>query len=211
MKFRLIQSNDRGLITRVGDRTFAHGGPAKGEENCEQPTLFIWSKKPDRYLARCWTRWTGERLERDFVYEVTRFRDVIDLQGDTRYHQWCSQQLRQVLWTMSGEAVDLSQLSCPDPGAVYEANRHKGASGLQRRKARIIAQSPALSEEEKERLNQIYGLRDSLNQAEGRISYHVDHIQPLAAGGLHHPDNLRVLAAFENMRKGAKLPDVATG
>jgi hypothetical protein len=94
MKFRLIQSNDRGLITRVGDRTFASSGPAKGEENCEQPTLFIWSKKPDRYLARCWTRWTGERLERDFVFEVTRFRDVIDLQGDTRYHQWCSQQLR---------------------------------------------------------------------------------------------------------------------
>jgi hypothetical protein len=60
-------------------------------------------------------------------------------------------------------------------------------------------------------LLQIYGLLDSLNQAEGRISYHVDHIQPLAAGSLHHPDNLRVLAAFEHMRKGAKLPDAATG
>ncbi len=112
---------------------------------------------------------------------------------------------------MGGEVVDLSQLSCPDPEDVYEANRHKGASGLQRRKARFIAQTPALAEEEKERLDQIYELRDSLNQAEGRVSYHVDHIQPLAAGGLHHPDILRVLAAFENMRKGAKLPDAATG
>ena len=60
-------------------------------------------------------------------------------------------------------------------------------------------------------LLQIDGLRDSLNQAEGRISYHVDHIQPLASGGLHHPKNLRLLGAFENMRKGDKLPDAATG
>ena len=210
MKFRLIQSNDRGLLTKVGDRTYARRKPAKGEELLELPTLFIWVKKPQRYLARCWTRWTGEVLEQDFIYEVTRFREVIDLQGQTCFHQWCSHQLRHEMWTMRGEVVDLSQLSCPEPEAVYEANRHKGSSGLQRRKARIIAQSPALSEEEKERLNQIYGLRDSLNQAEGRISYHVDHIQPLAAGGLHHPDNLRVLAAFENMRKGAKLPDAAT-
>jgi hypothetical protein len=115
------------------------------------------------------------------------------------------------MWTMSGEVVDISQESCPEPEAVYEAERQKGASGLLRRKARILAQSPALSEDEKARLNQIYGFRDSLNQAEGRISYHVDHIQPLAAGGLHHPDNLRVLAALENMRKGARLLDTATG
>ena len=157
MKFRVIQSNDRGLLTKEGDRTYAHRKPAKGEEQLELPTLFIWVKKPQRLLARCWTRWTGEVLEQDFVYEVTHFREVIDLQGQTCFHQWSSHQLRQEMWTMIGEAVDLSQLSCPDPEAVYEANRHKGASGLQRRKARIIAQSPALSEEEKERLDQIYG------------------------------------------------------
>jgi hypothetical protein len=175
------------------------------------PTLFTWVKKPQRFLARCWARWTGEVLEQDFVDEVTRFREVISLQGQTCFHQWCSHQLRQEMWTMSGEVVDLSQLSCPDPEAVDEAIRHKGGSGLQRRKARMIAQSPALSEENKKRLNQTYGLQDSLNQAVGHISYHVDHIQLLAAGGLHHPDSLRVLAAFENMRKGAKLPDAATG
>jgi 5-methylcytosine-specific restriction endonuclease McrA len=205
MKFRLIQSNDRGLVTRPGDRTFARRGPARGEEDHELPTLFVWVKKPDRLLARCWTRWTGEKLEEDFVYEVTRFRDLIDLQGDTRFHQWCSRELRQQMWELQGPALQISEHCCPNPEAVYEANRHKGASCLQRRKARIKAQSPALSEEEKERLDQIYGLRDSLNQAEGRISYHVDHIHPLAAGGLHHPDNLRVLEASENIRKGAKL------
>lgn len=33
--------------------------------------------------------------------------------------------------------------------------------------------------------------------------YHVDHIIPLAKGGLHHQDNLQYLEANENCRKGA--------
>jgi hypothetical protein len=32
LRFRVIQSNDRGLITKQGDRTCARRGPAKGEE-----------------------------------------------------------------------------------------------------------------------------------------------------------------------------------
>ena len=35
--------------------------------------------------------------------------------------------------------------------------------------------------------------------------YHVDHIIPLSKGGLHHPDNLRVITATENLRKHTKL------
>ena len=31
----------------------------------------------------------------------------------------------------------------------------------------------------------------------------MDHIRPLAAGGVHHPDNLRVISASENLSKGA--------
>ena len=32
--------------------------------------------------------------------------------------------------------------------------------------------------------------------------YHVDHIQALAKGGLHHQDNLQYLIIGENCRKG---------
>ena len=121
LKFRVIQSNDRGLITKQGDRTYARRGPAKGEEALELPTLFIWVSSKDRYLARCWTQWTGERLGDDFIYVVSRFRDVIDLNGDTRYHQWCSKQLRAELWTLERAALDLAGVSCPPPEDVYEA------------------------------------------------------------------------------------------
>lgn len=37
--------------------------------------------------------------------------------------------------------------------------------------------------------------------------HHVDHIIPLSRGGKHHPDNLQVISAVSNMKKGAKLPD----
>ncbi len=205
MKFRLIQSNNRGLIVRVGDRTFSRRKPAKSEENQELPTLFIWVRKPERYLARCWTRWTGERLESDFIYVVTRFRDVIDLQGQSCFHQWCTQRLREEMWVMKGPVVDMMEQRCPEPEAVYDSSRHKTALYLERRKLRIQSQTPLLSEEERRRLDQIYAFRDSLNEEAGRIDYHVDHIQPLSRGGLHHPDNLRVISSTENMRKGAKL------
>jgi 5-methylcytosine-specific restriction endonuclease McrA len=37
------------------------------------------------------------------------------------------------------------------------------------------------------------------------IIHHVDHIIPLSKGGLHHQDNLQVLTATENIKKGNKL------
>ena len=207
LKFRVIQSNDRGLVTRVGDRTYASKGPARGQELSELPTLFIWSKKPRRLVARCWSRWTGEMLDRDYIFEVTRFRDVIDLQGDTRFHQWCSHQLREQMWEMSEPVVDVSQQCCPEPEAVHEPDRHKTARYLDRRKTRLREQTPVLSEEEKILIACIYQRRDSLNQAAGYIAYHVDHIKPLTRVGLHHPSNLRLITSSENMAKGAKESD----
>lgn len=37
------------------------------------------------------------------------------------------------------------------------------------------------------------------------IPHHVDHIIPLSKGGTHTRDNLQILTAEENLRKGAKL------
>jgi len=38
-----------------------------------------------------------------------------------------------------------------------------------------------------------------------KTQHHVDHIIPLSKGGLHHQDNLQILTAKENLRKGSKL------
>jgi hypothetical protein len=204
MKFRVIQSNNRGLVTQEGDRTYASRGPAKAEEELELATLFIWVNGKNRHLARCWTRWTEERLGDDFIYVVSKFRDLIDLNGDTRYHQWCSKQLRLDMWTLQRPQLDLKDLSCPSPEAVHETDRHKSALYLQRRKKRLHEQTPVLTELEQQQIRQIYEERDRLNQAAGFICYHVDHVAPLARGGQHHPGNLQLITASENVRKGSR-------
>lgn len=41
--------------------------------------------------------------------------------------------------------------------------------------------------------------------AETGIPHEVDHIIPIAKGGLHHQDNLQILTVTENRKKGAKI------
>ena len=59
-----------------------------------------------------------------------------------------------------------------------------------------------LTPSEKRKIGQIYAEARRLTKETG-IEHHVDHIKPLAAGGEHHPDNLRVITAEENLKKGA--------
>jgi 5-methylcytosine-specific restriction endonuclease McrA len=37
-----------------------------------------------------------------------------------------------------------------------------------------------------------------------RYAYHLDHVKPLARGGVHHPSNWQLLAPICNLRKGKK-------
>ena len=41
----------------------------------------------------------------------------------------------------------------------------------------------------------------------GRLKYHLDHIRPLALGGLHEDDNLQILCGHCNLSKSAKPPE----
>lgn len=59
-----------------------------------------------------------------------------------------------------------------------------------------------LTTEEKKEVAHIYAEARRLSIETG-IQYHVDHIRPLAAGGVHHPSNLRVVTAEENISKGS--------
>lgn len=44
------------------------------------------------------------------------------------------------------------------------------------------------------------------NEILGDIYFHVDHIQPINRGGLHHEDNLQILEASLNIQKKDKWP-----
>ena len=61
----------------------------------------------------------------------------------------------------------------------------------------------SLSDEERLRVLEIYEEARKHTDQTG-IPHHVDHVKPLAAGGRHHPDNLQILTAEQNLKKGAK-------
>ncbi len=204
-KFRVIQSNNRGLVCQKGDCTYASRGPAKGEEFFEMPTLFLWVNRKTRLLARCWTQWTGEKIEKDFVYCVTKFRNIVDLNGETRFHLWCSQSVRLHLWSIERPSVHPIDIESIQKKLFHESGRHKSGKYLRIREDRVKEQTPPLSEPEIALMKKLYSERDSLNHASGFIKYHVDHIVPLAKGGLNHPSNLRIILATDNCKKGAKL------
>lgn len=62
----------------------------------------------------------------------------------------------------------------------------------------------SLTKEEHKRILQIYKECSKITEETG-ILHHVDHIHPISKGGKHHPDNLQILTASENIRKGNKL------
>ena len=83
----------------------------------------------------------------------------------------------------------------PEVAANNSATRRHGAA----------AQYQMLSPTNRRQVLDIYKEMRRLNQEAGYIAYHVDHITPLAKGGAHHPDNLQILSAEENLKKGVKL------
>ena len=91
--------------------------------------------------------------------------------------------------------------------AYNEANRDKIYANNAKRKAFKLKQVPLHLRDcphEKQRLVQIYKLRNILSEATG-VQHHVDHMWPLADGGPHWSGNLQVIPAEENMSKHASV------
>ena len=63
---------------------------------------------------------------------------------------------------------------------------------------------PPLTLDESKRMYEIYKKSQDLSESTG-VLHHVDHIVPISKKGLHHPDNLQVLTASENMKKRDKI------
>lgn len=79
----------------------------------------------------------------------------------------------------------------------------RGAIDNAVRRARKLSLTPILSTEERASILAIYAKSRALTELSGE-PYQVDHIEPLAKGGLHHPDNLQILRRSDNCKKGAK-------
>jgi len=78
------------------------------------------------------------------------------------------------------------------------ANTTKAA----KRRARVKNQLP--NDANFDMIKKIYEECRNLSLETG-IPHEVDHIIPIAAGGLHHQDNLKILTRTENRKKGHKI------
>ena len=88
-----------------------------------------------------------------------------------------------------------------------EANPEKMNEMSARRRALKVKAIPEHLRDcpfERERINQIYKLRNLITKITG-IEHHVDHMWPLSKRGPHWSGNLQVIPASENMSKAAKL------
>ena len=77
-------------------------------------------------------------------------------------------------------------------------NNNKAA----KRRARVRNQLP--SDADFDIIKKIYSECRRISQETG-IPHEVDHIIPIAEGGLHHQDNLQIITMSENRKKGSKL------
>ena len=73
-----------------------------------------------------------------------------------------------------------------------------------RYRSKKFGETPILTPEEHQRILLIYKECGRITEETG-VLHHVDHIHPISKGGKHHPDNLQILTATENIRKGNKL------
>lgn len=83
----------------------------------------------------------------------------------------------------------------------FKSNPHKRTEYEATRRSRITNCTVNLTAQEKTDIENIYAKCQRMNKKAGKIAFHVDHIKPLSKGGLHHPSNLQILTAQENVRK----------
>lgn len=94
---------------------------------------------------------------------------------------------------------------------LLEENRRWRASNparvadlLARRRVRLTAAEVPLTVFEEAQVLAFYAIARARGVQTG-VKHHVDHIIPLARGGRHHPSNLQVLTAEENVRKKDRI------
>jgi len=73
-----------------------------------------------------------------------------------------------------------------------------------KRRVKINTQQKKLNKVDTQKIFNIYKQCKNISESTG-IMYHVDHIIPISKGGKHHPSNLQILTALDNLKKASKL------
>ena len=85
--------------------------------------------------------------------------------------------------------------------AYAKANRGKRNAIGAKYRAMKKDQTPDMNKAELVEIEAMYEYHQIFNAVMPEKKWHVDHIEALANGGLHHPSNLQVLTEAENLAK----------
>lgn len=130
--------------------------------------------------------------------ELMRTRREIDPTYNREYSKrYCKENRKQVL-------AYNREYRKNNPDKVSEWKRQDRINNKSRiladnAKRRSITKGPVTAE-----VRMMYALRDFYQAMSLGEPFHVDHITPVCKGGFHVADNLQVIPAIDNLRKGSR-------
>jgi len=78
-----------------------------------------------------------------------------------------------------------------------QRNKHRIYANNAKRRAKLIGDNST-------EIKNLYALREFYEAMSLGEKFHVDHIYPIAKGGTHVIDNLQIIPAIDNLRKGTQ-------
>ena len=169
---------------RARARKWALNNPEKVRQNLKRAYL----KNPDKFKARSY-KWRNENRGKHLESRKKWREKRGDIENE-RTRKWRIE---------NPEKVKASARKSYYENADYRASRKAYAA---KRKASLKDAFFKLSAEEQKRLMRVYKMAELISEHTG-VNHHVDHWQPLSRGGKHHPDNLVIVKADENLKKRA--------
>lgn len=173
----------------------------------EQPRLPARKRKSDperkRELQRKWYRANRERLAAE---ALQRFRDNPE-KVLAQQRAWYTRNRKMKLARNKKWREDNPEKVREQTKKQHEKRKGcpKHAAAHRARKAARKAQKRGSEVKNCPRVKELYEIARWLRKL--GHDCHVDHIYPLSKGGPHTFENLRIIPAVENLRKGAQVPE----
>ena len=117
---------------------------------------------------------------------------------------WYERNREQALATSKAWCKRNRERKAATQKAWSERNRDRKSELKRKRRCKKRNASVLLTTNEKEKILLLERTRQELQRETGR-EYDLDHVLPIAHGGIHHPVNLRILDSRENGSKKDKL------
>ena len=113
--------------------------------------------------------------------------------------QQCKHRIQAYNGSTTGDSNFYCSDECKHDCCIFGQKEHyaNDITKVARRKILLKKQTPLLTQNEKDRVRNYKALSRIMG-----LKWHLDHIIPISRGGSGHPNNLQIIPAFHNLKKG---------